>query len=39
METDTRIGIHASDFILDVEQRKFIDREMAHFGEPMAPRQ
>ena len=29
--------IYATDFIFDVEQRKFIYREMAHFGELMEP--
>jgi len=29
--------IYATDFILDVEQRKFIYREMAHFGNLMEP--
>lgn len=29
--------IYATDFIFDVEQRKFIYREMAHFGEMMEP--
>jgi hypothetical protein len=29
--------IYATDFIFDVEQRKFIYREMAHFGELTGP--
>jgi len=29
--------IYATDFIFDVEQRKFSYREMAHFGELMEP--
>ena len=29
--------IYATDFIFDVEQRKFIYREMAHFGDLMQP--
>jgi hypothetical protein len=29
--------IYATDFIFDVEQRKFIYREMAHFGELIEP--
>jgi hypothetical protein len=29
--------IYATDFIFDVEQHKFIYREMAHFGELMEP--
>jgi hypothetical protein len=28
---------YATDFIFDLEQRKFIDREMANFGEVAAP--
>jgi hypothetical protein len=29
--------IYATDFIFDVEQNKFVYREMAHFGELIQP--